>query len=85
MQSLGHQNLSTYGIGTEHSAREWRGVLRQLVALGYLTTDAQGHGSLLLTPKSAAVLKGKEAVRFRHDPHALRLQGKPRPVKWPTA
>ena len=80
MQSLGHQSLSTYGIGTEHSEREWRAVLRQLVALGYLTTDAQGHGSLLLTPKSAAVLKGKEAVRFRHDTAPSSKKAAPRKV-----
>ncbi|HEX7022190.1 MAG TPA: DNA helicase RecQ [Trueperaceae bacterium] len=68
MRSLGHDKLSTYGIGTEHDERTWRSVLRQLVAGGYLTTDASGHGSLLLTPASASVLKGQESVRLRLDP-----------------
>ncbi len=68
ISSLGHQRLSTYGIGTEYSEREWRSIFRQLVAAGYLSTDAQGHGSLLLAPRSVAVLKGKEHVQLRHDP-----------------
>ncbi len=66
--SLGHQDLSTYGIGTEHSERSWRGVLRQLVAAGYLSTDADGYGTLKLSPLSTSLLKGQETVRFRHDP-----------------
>lgn len=66
--SLGHQNLSTYGIGGEHSEREWRGVLRQLVAGGYLSTDPDGYGTLKLTARSTPLLKGQEAVHFRHDP-----------------
>jgi len=68
MRSLGHQNLSTYGIGKELDERAWRSALRQLVAAGYLSTDADGYGSLKLTPKSAPVLKGSETVSFRRDP-----------------
>ena len=68
VRSLGHQDLSTYGIGTEHSERAWRGVLRQLVAGGYLTTDPDGYGTLKLSSRSAPVLKGRETVQLRHDP-----------------
>ncbi len=79
MQSLGHHKLSTYGIGKELSERAWRSVLRQLVAGGFLSTDAGGHGSLLLTPRSGPVLKG-EAVRFRHDPTPSKKKAAPRGV-----
>ncbi len=68
MVSLGHHTLSTYGIGTEHSDREWRGVLRQLVAAGYLSSDAESFGALKLTPRSTPLLKGQETVHLRHDP-----------------
>ena len=68
VKSLGHQSLSTYGIGTEHTERAWRGVLRQLVAGGYLMTDPDGYGTLKLSPRSTPVLKGQETVQFRHDP-----------------
>ena len=68
MFNLGHDKLSTFGIGQELDEKQWRSVLRQLVASGYLTTDSNGYGSLLLSNKSAALLKGKESIQFRHDP-----------------
>jgi ATP-dependent DNA helicase RecQ len=37
--SLGHDRLSTYGIGAELSRDAWLGLIRQLVHLGYLRQD----------------------------------------------
>ncbi len=74
MQQLKHHRLSTWGVGAELNEKQWRSVFRQLVAGGYLTTDAGGYGSLLLAPKSAAVLKGQEAVAFRRDPTPAQTQ-----------
>ena len=68
MVNLGHDRLSTFGIGPEIDEKQWRSVLRQLVASGYLTTDSNGYGSLLLSSRSAALLKGQESIQFRHDP-----------------
>ena len=68
VRSLNHQDLSTYGIGKEHSERAWRGVMRQLVAGGYLSTDPDGYGTLKLSALSTPVLKGRETVQFRQDP-----------------
>jgi ATP-dependent DNA helicase RecQ len=73
VQSLGHQNLSTYGIGGELSERAWRGVLRQLVAAGYLATDAEGYGALKLTARSVSLLRGQETLRLRRDPTASKV------------
>ena len=77
IRSFGHHALSTYGIGKELNEREWRSVARQLVALGYLTTDAAGHGSLLLAPPSAAVLRGQAQVLLRSDPAPAKARAKP--------
>ncbi|MEJ2667317.1 MAG: DNA helicase RecQ [Deinococcales bacterium] len=65
---FGHDRLPTFGVGTELTERQWRSVLRQLVAAGALGTDAEGHGSLRLTARAAAVLKGEERVTLRRDP-----------------
>ena len=73
VRSLNHQTLSTYGIGSEHSERAWRGVLRQLVAGGYLTTDPDGYGTLKLSARSTPVLKGQETVQFRQDPTSQKV------------
>ena len=74
IHQLGHDTLSTYGIGTELDARSWRGVFRQLVAGGWLAVDVEGHGSLRLTPKSADILKDKQPVMLRRE--APRKSGK---------
>jgi len=63
----GHQSLSTYGIGGELDARQWRSVLRQLVAAGLLEVDVEGHGALRLTPASSAVLKGVRSLSLRTE------------------
>ena len=65
IETNGHNKLSTYGIGDEHSAVEWRGVFRQLIALGYLTADLEGHGTLLLTEKSRPLLRGEQQLQLR--------------------
>src|SRR5260221_638463 len=36
---LGHDRLSTFGIGADRDERQWRAVFRQLVALGHLRAD----------------------------------------------
>lgn len=65
IETNGHHQLSTYGIGGEHSAVEWRGVFRQLIAMGYLTADLEGHGTLLLTEKSRPLLRGEQQLQLR--------------------
>jgi ATP-dependent DNA helicase RecQ len=64
----GHQQVSTYGIGTELSVTEWKSVFRQLVANGYLRADPDGYGALQLTELCRAALKGEQTVELRKDP-----------------
>lgn len=64
---LGHDKLSTFGIGKELDKKQWRSVFRQLVARGYLSVDAEGHGVLQLTEKCRPVLKGAESLELRKD------------------
>ncbi|WP_273427178.1 DNA helicase RecQ [Marinobacter sp.] len=64
----GHQEVSTYGIGTELSVNEWKSVFRQLVANGYLRADPEGYGALQLTETCRPLLKGKQPVELRKDP-----------------
>ncbi|HEX5694018.1 MAG TPA: DNA helicase RecQ [Arenimonas sp.] len=67
IRQLGHNQLSTYGIGDELDTRQWKGVFRQLVAMGLLEVDIEGHGSLRLTAASRPVLKGEQAVALREE------------------
>jgi len=54
----GHDQQTTFGIGTEHTINEWRNVYRQLIAKGYLAVDVEGHGSVQLTELSRPLLRG---------------------------
>ena len=70
-----HDRLSTFGIGADLDAQQWRSVVRQLVARGLLSVDVEKYGSLKLTAAARPVLRGEATVELRRD--AI-LQGKPR-------
>ena len=65
--SYRHDSLSTFGIGTELTEGEWRGVVRQLLASGLLAVEGD-HGTLALTDLSWEVMRGERQVTFRRDP-----------------
>ncbi len=60
----GHDRLGVFGVGADRPAAFWRGVLRQLVALGALDVDTEGHGGLFLVAEKARPLLRAE-VEFR--------------------
>ena len=62
-----HDKISTFGIGTELSASEWRGLYRQLIARGLLTVDLEGHGGLRLSESCRPVLRGEHALWLRRE------------------
>ncbi|TYC62541.1 DNA helicase RecQ [Marinobacter sp. BW6] len=72
----GHHQVSTYGIGTELSANEWKSVFRQLVANGYLRADPEGYGALQLTEQCRPLLKGRQTIELRKDPVAKKTAGR---------
>ncbi|HEV7776411.1 MAG TPA: DNA helicase RecQ [Luteibacter sp.] len=67
VRSMGHDQLSTYGVGADTDATQWRSVFRQLLAAGLIEADPEGFGTLRLAPASRAVLKGEQQVLFRED------------------
>jgi ATP-dependent DNA helicase RecQ len=67
VSQLGHDRLSTFGIGKDRDERQWRAVFRQLVALGHLWADSEAFGALKLTPSSRQVLKGETSVMLREQ------------------
>jgi len=65
IRRFGHHRLSTFGIGDELKATEWRGLFRQLIARGYLEVDHDGYGALKLTERCRALLRGEEPLALR--------------------
>jgi ATP-dependent DNA helicase RecQ len=64
---LGHEKLSVFGVGTDLNERQWRSVLRQLVALGHLQSASEAYGGLKLTEAARGVLRGETRVMLREE------------------
>ena len=62
VEARGHDRLPGFGKGAERPAAEWRGIVRQLVALGALKVEAGAYGGLQLSPKGGRILDGAETV-----------------------
>jgi ATP-dependent DNA helicase RecQ len=65
----GHEQLSTFGIGADLSETQWRGVIRQLIALGHLASEGE-YNTLALTESARAVLKGELKIELREPREA---------------
>ena len=65
--AAGHDGLPTFGAGKAHGKDEWRSILRQLVAAGFLSLDIQGYGGLKLTAAGRDLLRGDGSFRYRRD------------------
>jgi ATP-dependent DNA helicase RecQ len=76
VKQWGHDKVSTFGIGKELDEKAWRAVFRQLAALGLLTADIEGHGSLRLTGASRAVLNGSQTICLRLQPESKKTSVK---------
>jgi ATP-dependent DNA helicase RecQ len=67
VRRFGHDQLKTFGVGTELESRGWLSVIRQLLAQGFLLPDPEGHGGLALAPTAGEVLRGDREVRLRSE------------------
>ncbi|WP_406064299.1 DNA helicase RecQ [Streptomyces sp. NBC_01077] len=61
-----HDGLSVFGVGSDLGTAEWRGVVRQLLALGLLAVEGD-YGTLVLTEDSGEVLGGRRTVTMRKE------------------
>ena len=80
IRELGHDRLSTYGIGAEKVAEAWNSLIRQLIHHGYLTQDVAPYSVLKLTEAARPLLRGEERLvlaRPRMRVKTLQKKGKP--------
>ena len=79
-----HDKLPTFGVGKDLSDLAWRGVARQLVAMGALDVAIENHGELVPTDAAKPILKGEQKVMLRaeigHGQLAARAQRPRRPA-----
>ena len=62
IMQLGHDRLSTYGIGADRSQEYWGGLLHHLVHGGFLQQDVGNYSVLTLTDAARPVLRGEQPV-----------------------
>jgi ATP-dependent DNA helicase RecQ len=74
VKQFGHDRLSVFGIGRELNEKQWRAVIRQLVALDHLQPDTEAFGALKLTDTARGVLKGETEVMLREETPGSRLR-----------
>jgi ATP-dependent DNA helicase RecQ len=72
IRTLGHDQLSVYGIGKELDRGQWRALLRQLVSLGALVSPADAKGGLCFGPPELVqpLLKGERDLELVLPPPA---------------
>ena len=59
IREYGHDKLTVYGIGKEHSNEHWTSVVRQLIHLGLIMQNIAMHSALQLTEAARPVLRGE--------------------------
>src|SRR5438445_5326233 len=69
-----HDKLSVFGIGRDLNEKQWRAVMRQLVAMGHLRADSEAFGALKLTESARGVLKGETEVMLREAAPGTRIR-----------
>jgi ATP-dependent DNA helicase RecQ len=74
VKQFGHDKISVFGIGRELNEKQWRAVIRQLVALDHLQPDTEAFGALKLTNSARGVLKGETEVMLREENPGSRLR-----------
>jgi ATP-dependent DNA helicase RecQ len=61
---LGHDRVSTYGIGKDIPTDQWKAIGRELIRLGFLYQNAERMNVVELTDEGRAALKDRRAVHL---------------------
>jgi ATP-dependent DNA helicase RecQ len=75
----GHDALPVFGAGAARSARDWRALIRQMSANGFLAVE-ETYGSLKPGPRADALLAGGVRVDFRPDAPRARRSARAAPL-----
>ena len=64
----GHDKISTYGIGKEHSRAEWAALGREIIRLGYCRQSAEKFSTIEMTDEGMELLRSRKAVTLTRPP-----------------
>ncbi|HEV7456202.1 MAG TPA: DNA helicase RecQ [Roseococcus sp.] len=80
----GHDQLPTFGVGSDLPEGTWRGVARQLVASGALDVRVENHGELVATEAARPILRGEQRLMLRESPQLGPRHARPRADRAPA-
>ncbi|MEN9709283.1 MAG: helicase RecQ [Pseudomonadota bacterium] len=63
----GHDQIKTFGVGSDKTKTAWTAILRQLFAADALASASEEYGGFRLTPRGEAILLGRETIALRKD------------------
>ena len=64
---FGHHRLPVFGAGKARGKNDWRSLIRQMVATGFLRLDIAGYGGLAITEEGLDLLRGDGTFHYRAD------------------
>ncbi|MCC0079515.1 MAG: DNA helicase RecQ [Rhodobacter sp.] len=67
IKARGHDQLPTFGVGTDLPRAGWQAVFRQMMGRDLVRPDAERHGALRMTEAARPVLRGESGLTFRAD------------------
>jgi ATP-dependent DNA helicase RecQ len=71
-----HDKLSTYGIGTDLTKKQWMHIARQLLTMGFLKQEGEFH-TLSLAPRALEALRKRESIfGVLQEAERVRIKGK---------
>jgi ATP-dependent DNA helicase RecQ len=68
VRKWGHDKVSTYGIGKEHSRTEWAALGREIIRLGYCRQSTEKFSTLELTAEGLELLRSRRGVTLTRPP-----------------
>jgi len=72
----GHQDISTFGIGSDLDDKRWRTLFRQLVARELVAVDHERYNALRLTDAARPLLRGEAEFHLRLERERSRGRSK---------
>lgn len=67
IRQRGHQDLPTYGVGTEYDRRQWQAIFRQMMGHDLVRPDPERHGALRMTDDALPILRDQARIELRRD------------------
>jgi ATP-dependent DNA helicase RecQ len=67
IKARGHDQLPTFGVGTEYDKRGWQAVFRQMMGHDLVRPDRERHGALRMTDKALPILRDQATIALRED------------------